>query len=90
MDYRATLNLPQTSFKMKANLSQKEPMVLKQWEKENLYEDRRDVASQLFDQLSSDVRSGRSTTGPTSANDVENIVLWKSERRERNTGANRR
>jgi isoleucyl-tRNA synthetase len=38
MDYRATLNLPQTNFKMKANLSQKEPEFLKQWEKENLYE----------------------------------------------------
>ena len=38
MDYRATLNLPQTSFKMKANLSQKEPMVLKQWDKEDLYQ----------------------------------------------------
>ena len=37
MDYRATLNLPQTSFKMKANLSQKEPMYLKRWEKEDLY-----------------------------------------------------
>ncbi len=37
MDYRATLNLPQTKFKMKANLSQKEPMFLKRWEKENLY-----------------------------------------------------
>ncbi len=37
MDYRATLNLPQTSFKMKANLSQKEPMFLKRWEKEDLY-----------------------------------------------------
>ncbi len=37
MDYRATLNLPQTKFKMKANLSQKEPMYLKRWEKENLY-----------------------------------------------------
>jgi isoleucyl-tRNA synthetase len=37
MDYRATLNLPQTSFKMKANLSQKEPEFLKQWEKEDLY-----------------------------------------------------
>ena len=33
MDYRATLNLPQTSFKMKANLSQREPEVLKQWTK---------------------------------------------------------
>jgi isoleucyl-tRNA synthetase len=37
MDYRVTLNLPQTSFKMKANLSQKEPEFLKLWEKEDLY-----------------------------------------------------
>ncbi|MBW2466461.1 MAG: isoleucine--tRNA ligase [Deltaproteobacteria bacterium] len=37
MDYRATLNLPQTSFKMKANLSQKEPDFLKRWEEEDLY-----------------------------------------------------
>lgn len=38
MDYRETLNLPQTKFKMKANLTQREPMALKRWEKENLYE----------------------------------------------------
>jgi len=37
MDYRATLNLPKTSFKMKANLSQNEPLILKKWEKEDLY-----------------------------------------------------
>ena len=37
MDYRATLNLPKTSFKMKANLTQNEPMLLKRWDKENLY-----------------------------------------------------
>ena len=37
MDYRATLNLPQTNFKMKANLSQKEPEFLKKWQEENLY-----------------------------------------------------
>ncbi len=37
MDYRETLNLPQTNFKMKANLTQREPMVLKRWEKEGLY-----------------------------------------------------
>ncbi len=37
MDYRATLDLPQTKFKMKANLAQKEPMYLKRWEKESLY-----------------------------------------------------
>ncbi len=38
MDYRETLNLPQTKFKMKANLTQREPMVLKRWEKGRLYE----------------------------------------------------
>jgi len=37
MDYRATLNLPQTNFKMKANLAQKEPELLKVWEQEGLY-----------------------------------------------------
>ncbi|MCK5071481.1 MAG: isoleucine--tRNA ligase, partial [Desulfocapsa sp.] len=37
MDYRDTLNLPQTKFKMKANLNQKEPTYLKRWEKEDLY-----------------------------------------------------
>jgi isoleucyl-tRNA synthetase len=37
MDYRATLNLPQTNFKMKANLAQKEPEFLRRWEKEGLY-----------------------------------------------------
>jgi isoleucyl-tRNA synthetase len=37
MDYKATLNLPRTSFKMKANLSQKEPQFLAQWDKEDLY-----------------------------------------------------
>ena len=37
MDYRATLNLPQTNFKMKANLFQKEPEFLKQWQEENIY-----------------------------------------------------
>ncbi len=37
MDYRATLNLPQTGFKMKANLPQKEPGYLEHWEKEELY-----------------------------------------------------
>lgn len=36
--YRATLNLPQTSFPMKANLVQNEPATLKRWEKIKLYE----------------------------------------------------
>ncbi len=37
MDYRDTLNLPRTKFKMKANLTQKEPMYLQRWDKEDLY-----------------------------------------------------
>ncbi len=37
-DYSKTLNLPQTEFSMKANLTQKEPALLAEWEKEGLYQ----------------------------------------------------
>lgn len=38
MDYRETINLPKTDFPMKARLASKEPQILKEWEKINLYE----------------------------------------------------
>jgi len=38
MDYKKTLNLPQTSFPMKANLSKREPEILAKWDEINLYE----------------------------------------------------
>ena len=38
IDYKDTLNLPQTDFPMKANLSQKEPEMLKFWEENKVYE----------------------------------------------------
>ncbi len=44
----------------------------------NLYESQPDVAARLLEQLESDVTRGRSTDGPTSKNDVDNIKLWKS------------
>ena len=37
MDYRATLNLPQTDFPMKANLAKREPEMLKMWEEKGIY-----------------------------------------------------
>jgi isoleucyl-tRNA synthetase len=37
MDYKDTINLPKTSFKMKANLPQREPDILKFWEKIDIY-----------------------------------------------------
>jgi len=37
MDYKDTLNLPKTDFPMKANLTQREPEILKEWEQKNLY-----------------------------------------------------
>ena len=36
-DYKATLNLPQTQFPMRANLAQREPAILKQWQDGDLY-----------------------------------------------------
>jgi isoleucyl-tRNA synthetase len=37
MDYKKTLNLPHTSFPMKANLPEKEPEILRGWEEQRLY-----------------------------------------------------
>ncbi|MBJ6724662.1 isoleucine--tRNA ligase [Geomesophilobacter sediminis] len=37
MDYKDTLNLPETAFPMKGNLPQREPELLKRWEDEGLY-----------------------------------------------------
>ena len=36
--FKDTLNLPKTSFPMKANLAQNEPQTLKKWTQENLYQ----------------------------------------------------
>jgi isoleucyl-tRNA synthetase len=36
-DYKHTLNLPETDFAMKANLAQREPEMLKQWQENNIY-----------------------------------------------------
>src|SRR4030042_977507 len=35
--YRDSLNLPKTAFDMKANLTQREPPMRKQWAEENIY-----------------------------------------------------
>ena len=37
-DYKSTLNLPKTDFAMKANLSQAEPLTVKRWQEEALYD----------------------------------------------------
>ncbi|NNC90781.1 MAG: arylsulfatase [Akkermansiaceae bacterium] len=46
----------------------------------NLYETQPGIAARLLARLEKDIRAGRSTAGPASANDVpmEAIVLWKS------------
>jgi isoleucyl-tRNA synthetase len=36
-DYKKTLNLPKTDFSMKANLTQREPIILSEWEKKDIY-----------------------------------------------------
>ena len=44
-DYKATLNLPKTSFPMKANLAQREPDMLKFWNSIDLYQKMREASS---------------------------------------------
>ena len=37
-DYKDTLNLPKTSFPMKANLAQREPTILARWQSMDIYQ----------------------------------------------------
>ena len=37
MEYKETINLPKTAFKMKANLANREPAMLAAWEKADLF-----------------------------------------------------
>jgi len=46
MDYKPTLNLPQTDFPMKANLPQREPKLLAWWEEQQLYEKIQEAGSE--------------------------------------------
>ena len=48
-------------------------------EQNNLYKTHPEIAEKLLRQLTTYVQSGASTQGKTSANDVEEIILWKSE-----------
>ncbi len=52
MDYKATLNLPETDLAMKADLAKREPELVKRWEDEHLYarilEARRAAGSPTF------------------------------------------
>ncbi|MGH8517683.1 MAG: isoleucine--tRNA ligase, partial [Panacagrimonas sp.] len=60
MDYKSTLNLPETAFPMQANLAKREPEFLARWEAENLYA-----------QIQQDTRDGpayRFVDGPPYAN----------------------
>ena len=45
MDYKATLNLPQTKFPMKASLTKREPMRLDAWKTNDLYGKIKDASS---------------------------------------------
>lgn len=44
-DYKSTLNLPKTGFPMKASLAQREPQMLKKWQKDGLYQRIREVSA---------------------------------------------
>lgn len=48
-------------------------------EKNNLYTSNPELVAELLAKFTKDVKQGRSTKGPKSKNDVDNIILWKSE-----------
>ena len=42
MEYKDTIFLPKTSFEMRANLPAKEPAIIEEWDKENIFKKLRD------------------------------------------------
>ena len=48
----------------------------------NLFSEKSSIVEELLSHLKEDVERGRSTSGPKSSNDVEDIVLWKSEKKK--------
>lgn len=55
-------------------------------ETNNLYLSEPELSAKLLKQLAMDVNRGRSTAGPASTNDVDSIVLWKSEQKKKGKG----
>jgi arylsulfatase A-like enzyme len=51
----------------------------------NLYETNPTKADELLAALKNDIQRGRSTDGPAAANDIKEIVLWKSNTRKNNS-----
>lgn len=45
-DYKRTLNLPDTPFPMRGDLAKREPLILKAWKKNNLYQKIRKVCKE--------------------------------------------
>ena len=62
VDYRATLNLPDTPFPMRGDLPKREPGWVKEWEDQGVYKQLRDaraeakfIVDQIFDALTEDI-----------------------------------
>lgn len=61
MNYKDTLNLPTTTFPMKANLSQKEKEILKFWNENRIYEKilkKRDRKSLIYFMMALHMQTG--------------------------------
>ncbi len=52
-DYKATLNLPETSFPMRGNLAQREPKMLKAWQEKSIYKKIREAKAAVDSESSS-------------------------------------
>lgn len=57
-------------------------------ETKNVYETRPEIAEKLLKQLELDIKTGRSTKGEFAENDVDKIILWKSEKKRNNKKKN--
>ena len=55
-------------------------------ETQNLYSTHPEIAEKLLEQLELDIKTGRSTKGEISKNDVDKIILWKTKNKKNKKG----
>jgi hypothetical protein len=53
-------------------------------EKKNLFKEKPELVASLLAQLEKDIKRGRSTKGPRSKNDLNDIKIWKSGQSKKN------
>ena len=89
LDENAPLRLSGCEYRSDLNTKSYDDLQADPGEQNNLYLQETDQVARLLSLLTEDISRGRSTEGASSKNDVEDIILWKSEATEDSSSSSR-